>query len=110
MSIFFFSFFQELTSAGKLSSLDALVVACKGNIIIMSPNVDYVPEPFIFEEEDMCCHADGHFRVVDCFQWPQMHEWQYEYSVCIPQKGSIPTLHTAWYTPTLDNFIIPIGS
>ncbi|KAI6029506.1 hypothetical protein PISMIDRAFT_101414 [Pisolithus microcarpus 441] len=111
MSIFFFSFLlQELTSAGKLSLLDALAVACKGNVIIMSPNVDYVPEPFIFEEEDMCCCADGCFRVVDCFQWPQMHEQQYEYSVCIPWKGSIPTLHTAWYTPTLDDFVIPTGS
>ncbi|KAI6010253.1 hypothetical protein PISMIDRAFT_117336 [Pisolithus microcarpus 441] len=99
---FLFSFFlQELTSVGKLSLLNALAVACKGNIIMMSPNIDYVPEPFIFEEEDMCYHADGHFGVVDCFQWPQMHEQQYEYSVCIPQNGSIPTLHTAWYIPVV---------
>ncbi|KAI6015821.1 hypothetical protein BKA83DRAFT_4060751 [Pisolithus microcarpus] len=110
-SIFFLSFFvRELTSADKISSLDALVVACKGNVIITSPNVDYVPEPFIFEEEDMCCCADGRFGVVDCFQWPQMHERQYEYSVCIPRKGSIPTLHSAWYTPTLDDFVIPTGT
>ncbi|KAI6160560.1 hypothetical protein EDD17DRAFT_1484013 [Pisolithus thermaeus] len=107
----FLSFFlRDLTSTGKLSSLDALAVACKGNIIITSPNMDYVPEPFIFEEEDLCCRADGRFGVVDCFQWPQMHERQYEYSACIPRKDSIPTLRTAWYHPTLDDFTVPAGS
>ncbi|KAI6153195.1 hypothetical protein BKA82DRAFT_166202, partial [Pisolithus tinctorius] len=78
--------------------------------VITSPNMDFVKEPYIFEEEELCCHADGHLGVVDCFQWPQTHEKQYEYLICIPQKHSIPTLQIAWYDPTPSDFVVPTSS
>ncbi|KAI6141452.1 hypothetical protein BKA82DRAFT_159358, partial [Pisolithus tinctorius] len=85
-------------------------VACKENWVITSPNMDFVKEPYIFEEEELCCCADGCLGVVDCFQWPQTHEKQYEYSICIPQKHSIPTLQIVWYDPTPSDFVVPTGS
>ncbi|KIO03541.1 hypothetical protein M404DRAFT_145593, partial [Pisolithus tinctorius Marx 270] len=75
--------------------LDVRAVACKENWVITSPNMDFVKEPYIFEEEELCCRADSRLGVVDCFQWPQTHEKQYEYLICIPQKHSIPTLQIA---------------
>ncbi|KIM69235.1 hypothetical protein SCLCIDRAFT_93854, partial [Scleroderma citrinum Foug A] len=67
---------------------DARAVACKNNLVITSPNVDFVPELHIFGDEDLQPHADGHFGLVDCFQWPQLYNREYQYSVCIPQKDS----------------------
>ncbi|KAI6146022.1 hypothetical protein BKA82DRAFT_33577 [Pisolithus tinctorius] len=69
-----------------ITSLDAQVVACKENWVITSPNMDFVEEPYIFEEEELCCHADrrlGH---------------------------SIPTLQIVWYNPTPSDFVVPTGS
>ncbi|KAI6041022.1 hypothetical protein EDC04DRAFT_2989156 [Pisolithus marmoratus] len=45
----------------RINSLDAKAVACKDHWVITSPNVDFVPEPHIFREEDLQPHADGHF-------------------------------------------------
>ena len=78
--------------------------------MITSPNVDFVPEPYVFEEEDVRARADSHFGLVDCFQWPQLYDKEYEYSVCIPRKDTVPTLEIAWYNLTRDDFIIPDGS
>ncbi|KIM51788.1 hypothetical protein SCLCIDRAFT_49892, partial [Scleroderma citrinum Foug A] len=72
----------------KITSFDARAVACKNTLVIISPNVDFVPEPLIFEDEDLQPCADGHFGLVDCFQWPQLHDKEYKYSVCIPRKDS----------------------
>ncbi|KAI6005552.1 hypothetical protein EDD15DRAFT_2358694 [Pisolithus albus] len=94
----------------KITSLDAQAVACKGHWVITSPNVDFVPEPHIFEEEDLQPRADSRFGLVDCFQWPQLHDKDFEYSVCIPRKDSLPSLDIAWYMPTLEDFIIPTGA
>ncbi|KAI6140278.1 hypothetical protein BKA82DRAFT_29230 [Pisolithus tinctorius] len=93
-----------------ITSLDVRVVACKENWVITSPNMDFVKEPYIFEEEELCCRADGRLGVVDCFQWPQTHEKQYKYSICIPRKHSIPTLQIAWYDPTPSDFVVPTSS
>ena len=78
--------------------------------VITSPNVTFVPEPHIFEEEDILPRADGRFGLVDCFQWPQLYEKEYDHSVCVPRKGTLPTLDIAWYNLTRDDFIIPAGS
>ncbi|KIO11975.1 hypothetical protein M404DRAFT_19791 [Pisolithus tinctorius Marx 270] len=86
------------------------VVVCKDHWVITSPNADFVPEPYIFEEVDLCPHADGQFGLVDCFQWPQTYEKNYEYAVCIPQKNTVPTLNIAWFTPTSTDFVLPLGS
>ncbi|KIK75665.1 hypothetical protein PAXRUDRAFT_172109, partial [Paxillus rubicundulus Ve08.2h10] len=47
------------------------------------------------------------FRVINCFQWPQLYCVKYEYAICIPQQDTYPwpnPLHWAWYTPTADDF------
>ncbi|KAI5989930.1 hypothetical protein EDD15DRAFT_2370228 [Pisolithus albus] len=97
----------------NLTSLDALAVACQGSMIITSPNMDFVPEPHIFEDEELRARADGRFGLVDCFQWPQSYNKEYDYAVCIPRKDRFPfpnPLHIAWYTPTSADFVIPAGS
>ncbi|KAI6111080.1 hypothetical protein F5141DRAFT_1214577 [Pisolithus sp. B1] len=94
----------------KITLLDAQAVTCKGHWVITSPNIGFVPEPHIFEEEDLQPCADSHFRLVDCFQWPQLHNKDFEYLVCIPQKDSLPSLDIAWYMPTPEDFIIPTGA
>ncbi|KIO02230.1 hypothetical protein M404DRAFT_70291, partial [Pisolithus tinctorius Marx 270] len=85
-------------------------VACKDRWVITSPNVDFVLELYIFEEVDLCLRADGWFGLVDCFQWPQTYEKNYEYAVCIPRKNTVPTLNIAWFTPTSVDFVLPLGS
>ncbi|KIK23300.1 hypothetical protein PISMIDRAFT_82568, partial [Pisolithus microcarpus 441] len=65
--------------------LDVQVVACQGSWVITSPNMDFVPEPHIFNEE-LRPRADGHFRLADCFQWPQSFHKYYPYAACIPRK------------------------
>ncbi|KIK14006.1 hypothetical protein PISMIDRAFT_33958, partial [Pisolithus microcarpus 441] len=96
-----------------LTLLDALVVACQGSMIITLLNMDYIPEPHIFEDKELHAQADGHFGLVDCFQWPQSYNKEYNYAVCIPQKERFPfpnPLHIAWYTLTSANFVIPASS
>ncbi|KIN96806.1 hypothetical protein M404DRAFT_162283, partial [Pisolithus tinctorius Marx 270] len=75
-----------LPSTAKITSLDARVVTCKDHWVITSPNADFVLELYIFEEVDLCLRANGQFGLVDCFQWPQTYEKNYEYAVCIPRK------------------------
>ncbi|KAL4076806.1 hypothetical protein V8B97DRAFT_2022084 [Scleroderma yunnanense] len=84
-------------------------VTCKDVWVVTSPNVDFVPEPYIFEDEDLQPCADGCFGLVDCSQWPQLYNKEYQYSICIPQKDSIHSLAVAWYDLTQDNFIAPTG-
>ena len=78
--------------------------------MITSPSIDFVPEPHIFGDEDLQPHADGCFRLVDCFQWPQLYDRDYQYSVCIPRKDTVPSLAIVWYDLTQGDFIIPTGS
>ncbi|KIN98410.1 hypothetical protein M404DRAFT_157843, partial [Pisolithus tinctorius Marx 270] len=59
-------------------------VACKDHWVITSPNVDFIPEPYIFEEVDLYPHADSQFSLVNCFQWQQTYKKNYEYAICIP--------------------------
>ena len=87
--------------------LNARAVACKEQWVITSPNVNYIPEPHIFDIQEHCPHADGCFGLVDCFQWPQKYNKDYAFAICIPQKDNILLLEITWYTPTTDDFIIP---
>ena len=78
--------------------------------MIISPNVDFVPEPHIFGDKDLQPRADGRFGLVDCFQWPQLYNRDYQYSVCIPRKDTIPSLAIVWYDLTRGDFVVPTGS
>ncbi|KIK13607.1 hypothetical protein PISMIDRAFT_32652, partial [Pisolithus microcarpus 441] len=71
------------------------------------------PRATYFEDKELCAGADGRFRLVDCFQWPQSYNKEYDYAVCIPRKERFPfpnPLHIAWYTLTSADFVIPASS
>ena len=111
--IFVLSSCSELTSViytAKITALDARAVACQDHWVITSPNVNYVPQAYIFEDEDLHVRADDHFGLVDCFQWPQLYARDYSHSVCILRKDSLTSHAIAWYTPTPDDFVTPVGS
>ena len=76
----------------------------------MLPNVDYVLEPHIFDDQEHCPHADGHFGLINCFQWPQKYDKDYVFAICIPQKDTVLSPEIVRYTLTADDFIIPTGS
>ncbi|KAG1740127.1 uncharacterized protein EDB91DRAFT_1053419 [Suillus paluster] len=90
-----------------LQSFDAYAIAIQGNLVITTPNMDFVPQFHHFEEENVQACADGHFGVVDCFQWPQAYDNIFCNSVCIPHKEVYPfphPLHWAWFTPEQKDF------
>ena len=67
--------------------------------------MDFIPEPHLANEV-LQAQADGRFRPIDCFQWPQLYVPQWEFSVCIPRQENHPnsqSLRWAWYTPTPDD-------
>ena len=99
-----------VTCTAKITALDVQVVACQDHWVITSPNVNYIPQAYIFEDEDLHVQADGRFGLVDCFQWPQLYARDYSHSVCIPHKDSLASHAIAWYTPTPDDFVTPVGS
>ncbi|KAG2030268.1 hypothetical protein BDR03DRAFT_1017321 [Suillus americanus] len=70
--------------ASWLQSFDAYAVAVQGNLVITTPNMDFVPQFHHFKEENIQARADGCFGVVDCFQWPQAYDNIFCNSVCIP--------------------------
>ncbi|KAG1898410.1 uncharacterized protein F5891DRAFT_1190791 [Suillus fuscotomentosus] len=81
--------------ASWLQSYDALAIAIQDNLF------------HHFEEENVQACADGHFGVVDCFQWPQAYDNIFCNSVCIPRKEVYlfpHPLHWAWYTPKQKDF------
>ncbi|KAG1900864.1 uncharacterized protein F5891DRAFT_1188361 [Suillus fuscotomentosus] len=88
------------------------------NLVITTPNMQFVPKFHHFEEENVQAHTDGRFSVVDCFQWPQAYDNIFCNSVCIPRKEAYPfphPLHWAWYTPEQKDFktipgnLFPVG-
>ncbi|KAG2050302.1 hypothetical protein BDR06DRAFT_1011457 [Suillus hirtellus] len=100
--------------ASWLQSFDAYAVTVQGNLVITTPNMDFVPQLHHFEEENVQACANGHFGVVDCFQWPQAYNNIFCNSVCIPCKELYPSLHPlhwAWFTPEQKDFkVIPGNS
>ncbi|KAG1770127.1 hypothetical protein EV702DRAFT_1202539 [Suillus placidus] len=92
-----------------LQSFDAHAVVIQGNLVITTPNMDFVPQFHHFEEETVQARADGRFGIVDCFQWPQAYDNIFCNSVCIPCKEAYPfphphPLHWAWFTPEQKDF------
>ncbi|KAI6037736.1 hypothetical protein EDC04DRAFT_2604521 [Pisolithus marmoratus] len=62
-------------------AFDAHVLTKFNDHWITSPNVDYVPQPFIFEEARVEPLCDGQFGHIDCFQWLQLHAECYVWSL-----------------------------
>ncbi|KAG2104650.1 uncharacterized protein F5147DRAFT_579745, partial [Suillus discolor] len=82
---------------------DARAVAVQGNLVITTPNMHFVPEFRHFDDEILQVRADGHFGVIDCFQWPQAYDDTFCYAACIPRKEAFLSPHPlywAWFTPT----------
>ncbi|KAG1776276.1 hypothetical protein EV702DRAFT_971524 [Suillus placidus] len=105
--------------AAWLQSYDAFAVAIQDNLVITTPNMQFIPKFHHFEEENVQARADGRFSVVDCFQWPQAYDNIFCNSVCIPRKEAYPfphPLHWAWYTPEQKDFktipgnLFPVGT
>ncbi|KIM56400.1 hypothetical protein SCLCIDRAFT_29629 [Scleroderma citrinum Foug A] len=92
----------------KITLLDARAVACKDCLVITSPNVDFVLEPHF---EELHPRTNSRFSLIDCFQWPQIYEREYDHSVCIPHKDSLPSLAIAWYDlMTTSSFQLALSS
>ncbi|KIJ61052.1 hypothetical protein HYDPIDRAFT_31757 [Hydnomerulius pinastri MD-312] len=72
----------------KFSPFDARVLATYRDYIITSPNADFIPEPFVFDEALIRPHRDGRLGVYDCFQWPQLHCDIYMWAGCIPREDT----------------------
>ena len=105
-------FMTDVTCIAIYNCLDAKAIVCQDAIVYMSPNMSFVPEPHL-DEEELHAQGDGRFSPVDCFQWPQSYCKEFEYAVCIPRKESYPLpddMSWAWYTPTAQDFVISEGS
>ncbi|KAG1747790.1 uncharacterized protein EDB91DRAFT_1048453, partial [Suillus paluster] len=90
---------------------DARAIGYQYPLVITTPNMDWVPELQNDNLDELKARADGHFGVVDCFQWLQMFCKEFEYAVCIPRKDTSPfSLQSAWYTPTTADFVIQPGT
>ncbi|KAI5993140.1 hypothetical protein F5J12DRAFT_786016 [Pisolithus orientalis] len=100
---------------GRWGAFDAhLLVKCDDHWI-MSPNTDYVPQPFIFDGETITPLHDGWFSHIDCFQWPQLFAEHYTWSPCVPWKvayGDNPTWKWLWWniTQSAEDFVLERGS
>ncbi|KAG1812794.1 uncharacterized protein BJ212DRAFT_1482862 [Suillus subaureus] len=102
-----------------LQSFDACAVAVQGNLVIMTPNMHFIPEFHHFDAEILQACTDGCFGVIDCFQWPQAYDNTFCHAACIPQKEAFPSphpLHWAWFTPTWNDLesipgnLFPVGT
>ena len=100
----------SIISIAGITAFDVRVVVCQDDWVITSPNVKYVLQAHIFDDEDLHAQADGQFGLVDYFQWPQTYKEDCPYSVCVPCKNMVPSLAIIWYTPTRNDFIVPAGS
>ncbi|KIJ10263.1 hypothetical protein PAXINDRAFT_16707 [Paxillus involutus ATCC 200175] len=87
---------------------DAVALCYLPPLAITSPNVSWVPRPSIFEDEPVQPHADSCFGTVDIYQWPQLYDDRWPWSVEITRNlgilpSNLPTLW-AWYNPVIENF------
>ncbi|KAG6327761.1 hypothetical protein ID866_11327, partial [Astraeus odoratus] len=72
--------------------------------------MDFVPNLHHYQDEEVKAHADGQFRLVDPFQWPQPYSTHHWWSVAVPCHCSIPHLDIAWYTPSCNDFQLNTGT
>ncbi|KIM51867.1 hypothetical protein SCLCIDRAFT_142356, partial [Scleroderma citrinum Foug A] len=96
-------------------AFDARVLAIHNDQIITSPNCDFVPEPFIFDDHCIEPLHDGRFGHIDCFQWSQLHAEPYIWSTCVPWQVAYqgdPMWSLLWWnisrSPT--EFVLELGS
>ncbi|KIJ59167.1 hypothetical protein HYDPIDRAFT_33457 [Hydnomerulius pinastri MD-312] len=86
---------------------DANVLYHETPWVITTPNAHHIPRLFHWEDEDVQAHADGRFGYIDLFQWPQMIDVQYPWSVTVPRPSiytSTQPLHWAFFTPKYEDF------
>ncbi|KAI6023452.1 hypothetical protein EDC04DRAFT_2606615 [Pisolithus marmoratus] len=100
---------------GRYGALDACVLTKYNDHWITSLNVDYVPQPFIFEGARVELLCDRHMGHINCFQWPQVHAEHYIWSACIPQKLANldnSTWKWMWWdvTQLVEDFVLERGS
>ena len=91
------------------------MLAIHNDKVITSPNSDFVPEPFVFDDAVMELKRDGRFGFVDYFQWPQLHVEQYIWSVCIPWQVAYrddPLWSLVWWNTgrSPSEFVLEQGS
>ncbi|KAH0825854.1 hypothetical protein J3R83DRAFT_7775 [Lanmaoa asiatica] len=65
-----------------LGPFDARVLAVYQDMVITSPNSNFIPRPFI-HSENILPMQDGRYGVWDCFQWPQLHCHVYSWAGCV---------------------------
>ncbi|KAF9232466.1 hypothetical protein BU15DRAFT_29863, partial [Melanogaster broomeanus] len=76
--------------------------------VITSPNMTFIPKPFLFEKAELRPLRDGRFGVIDVFQWPQLHSDQFAFSACIPRKSADSdndAFALLWWTPSTAEFV-----
>ncbi|KAF8833562.1 hypothetical protein BDN67DRAFT_1017405 [Paxillus ammoniavirescens] len=74
---------QEPISITQFDVHDAQALCHLPPLAITSPNVGWVPRPFLFEDKPVQAHADGRFGTVDIYQWLQLYDNQWPWSVAI---------------------------
>ncbi|KAI6111410.1 hypothetical protein F5141DRAFT_1214914 [Pisolithus sp. B1] len=99
---------------GRCGAFDAHVLAKFNDHWITSPNISFVPQPFIFEGARVKPLCDGQFGHINCFQWPQLYAECYVWSACIPQKLAYrddPTWRWLWWnvTQSVEDFVLERG-
>jgi hypothetical protein len=87
---------------------DAVALCHLPPLAITSPNVGWVPHPFLFEDEPVQARADGRFGTVNIYQWPQLYNDQWPWLVAIMQNLGIlsSNLPILWarYNPVYEDF------
>ncbi|KAI6136021.1 hypothetical protein F5141DRAFT_1059280 [Pisolithus sp. B1] len=88
-----------LLFSGRYGAFDAHVLAKYNDHWITSPNINYIPQPFIFEGA----------------RWPQLHAEHYIWSTCIPRKSVYcdnPMWKWMWWNVSqlVEDFVLERGS
>ncbi|KAF9233288.1 hypothetical protein BU15DRAFT_80267 [Melanogaster broomeanus] len=103
---------------GEFDAHDARILCHIPPRVITSPNNDWVPQPFLFEDAPVQARADGRLGTVDSFQWPQLYTAGYPWVVAVKRNFDFADepLAAVWYTPSYNDFVqiqnsaLPIGS
>ncbi|KAF9243579.1 hypothetical protein BU15DRAFT_59934 [Melanogaster broomeanus] len=99
----------------RLGPFDTHVITMYKDYVITSPNANFIPEPYLFEEVVMRPLHDGHLGVYDCFQWPQLYCNTYKWTGYIPCEESYcddPVQKWCWWniTESPQDFLRKVGS
>ena len=100
---------------GKFGVFDARMLTVQSNKIITSPNCDFIPEAFIFEDAPIKPMHDGRLGFINCFQWLQLFIEPYSWSACIPRQVAYrgnPVWSFLWWniSQSPSEFILEQGS